>query len=189
MRPGSRKNKIVSHRVANGQLSLIGVGQTSLLKTLQIGCRVVKLFVAVTDRAWFELLSASAPDEVNFWQPSGATNFRALQLGELFPFKLHSPNNFIVGGGVFSHASNVPLSMAWEAFGTKNGVGSLTEMRKRIAGYRKDAAILHTRSDPSIGCRILTRPLFWPRDQWIPTPKSFAVNTVVGKGYATDEGR
>ena len=149
---------------------------------------VVKLFVAVTDRSWFDLLSAGGPDEVNFWQPSGASKFRALQPGELFLFKLHAPNNFIVGGGVFSRATNVPLSIAWEAFQTKNGVGSLAEMRKRIAGYRKDSTILDTRSDPVIGCRILTQPFFWPQGQWIPTPASFALNTVVGKGYDTDEG-
>jgi len=36
---------------------------------------------------------------VNFWQPSGKQQFRALAPGELFLFKLHSPDNFIVGGG------------------------------------------------------------------------------------------
>ena len=57
---------------------------------------MVRLFVAVTDKSWFDQLSASAPhDEVNFWQPSGTTQFRALQPGELFLFKLHAPNNFI----------------------------------------------------------------------------------------------
>lgn len=148
---------------------------------------MLKLFVAVTDRSWFDLLSVSAPDEVNFWQPSGATNFRALQPGELFLFKLHSPENFIVGGGVFSHATSVPLSMAWEAFGAKNGVMTLPEMRRRIAKYWRDDGMLDARMDPVIGCRILTQPFFWPREQWLPTPASFALNTVVGKGYNTDD--
>jgi len=31
---------------------------------------MVKLFVAVTDRAWFEFLSREPREEVNFWQPS-----------------------------------------------------------------------------------------------------------------------
>lgn len=35
--------------------------------------------------------------EVNFWAPSTA-NFRALQPGELFLFKLYAPRNVIVGG-------------------------------------------------------------------------------------------
>ncbi|MGB4220904.1 MAG: hypothetical protein WBJ50_06455 [Smithellaceae bacterium] len=60
----------------------------------------MKAFVGITDRDWFELLSSLPQlDEVNFWQPSGKQQFRALAPGELFLFKLHSPDNFIVGGG------------------------------------------------------------------------------------------
>jgi len=149
------------------------------------------LFVAITDRSWFDLLSGERPDEVNFWQPSGARNFKAVSVGELFLFKLHAPDDFIVGGGVFSQASNVPLSLAWEAFGIKNGVTSLPEMRKRIARYRRDDALLDPRTDPPVGCRILTQPFFWPREQWLPVPTSFARNIVTGKRYGTDdaEGR
>jgi putative restriction endonuclease len=152
---------------------------------------VVNLFVAITDQSWFDLLSQERPDEVNFWQPSGGRNFGAVAAGELFLFKLHAPNDYIVGGGVFSHASNVPLSLAWEAFGIKNGVHSLAEMRERIAGYRRDDALLDTRTDPPVGCRILTQPFFWPRDQWLPVPQSFARNIVTGKRYGTGdaEGR
>lgn len=148
---------------------------------------MVKLFVAVTDRSWFDSLLAVTPDEVNFWQPSGSTNFRALAQGELFLFKLHAPLNFIVGGGVFSHASLVPLSVAWEAFGFKNGVASLDEMRRRIVNYRRDRTLLDPRQDPTIGCRILTQPFFWPREAWLPVPASFARNIVTGRGYSTDE--
>ena len=153
--------------------------------------RVVALFVAITDRTWFDLLSGQGPDEVNFWQPSGARNFKAVAVGELFLFKLHAPNNFIVGGGVFSHASNVPLSIAWEAFGEKNGAATLGEMRRRIAGYRHDDAILDPRNDPVIGCRVLTQPFFWPRERWLPVPESFARNIVTGKRYDSSdaEGR
>ncbi len=149
---------------------------------------MVRLFVGVTDRTWFEKLGASDPhDEVNFWQPSGSTQFRALQPGELFLFKLHAPDNFIVGGGVFSHSSIVPMSLAWEAFGEKNGTGTLAEMRARIAKYRKDPAILDPRRDPPVGCRILTQPFFWPRELWAPVPQSWAPNIVQGKGFSTDE--
>lgn len=148
---------------------------------------VVNLFAAITDRSWFELLSQEQPDEVNFWQPSGNRNFGAVSVGELLLFKLHAPDNFIVGGGVFSHSSNVPLSLAWEAFGIKNGVTSLTEMRRRIAQYRRDDALLDPRTDPPVGCRILTQPFFWPREQWLPVPASFARNIVTGKRYSTDD--
>nr|WP_206046211.1 hypothetical protein [Novosphingobium panipatense] len=82
---------------------------------------MVNLFVAITDRSWFELLSQEWPDEVNFWQPSGNRNFGAVSVGELFLFKLHAPDDFIVGGGIFSHASNVPLSLAWGVNRRANG--------------------------------------------------------------------
>jgi putative restriction endonuclease len=119
---------------------------------------------------------------VNFWQPSGAREFRVLRPGELFLFKLHAPDNFIVGGGLFSHASNVPLSLAWDAFGQENGVATLSEMRARIAHYRHDPTILDERKDPPVGCRILTQPLFfWPRDLWVNVPTSWSPKIVSGK--------
>lgn len=149
---------------------------------------MVRLFVAVTDKSWFDQLSASAPhDEVNFWQPSGTTQFRALQAGELFLFKLHAPNNFIVGGGIFGHASIAPLSLAWDAFGLKNGVSNRTEMRARIASYRRDPILMDDRQDPVIGCRILTQPFFWSRDLWLAVPESWSPNIVRGKGFSTEE--
>jgi putative restriction endonuclease len=148
---------------------------------------MVGIFVAVTDRNWFDFLSAMQPDEVNFWAPSGRTNFRSLQPGELFLFKLHAPYNFIVGGGVFSHASNLPLSLAWDAFGAKNGAPDLVEMRRRVGRYRTDQASVSERFDPVIGCRILTSPFFWPEEQWLPAPESWQRQTVVGKRYSTDE--
>ena len=146
---------------------------------------MVSIFVGVTDMDWFDFLSAVQPDEVNFWAPSGRTNFRALQPGELFLFKLHAPNNFIVGGGVFSHASNLPLSLAWDAFGPKNGVASLAEMRRRILRYRTDVPPRGV--DPTIGCRVLTSPFFWPKDRWLPVPANWSPNIVVGRGYSADE--
>ena len=146
---------------------------------------MVQIFVAVTDRDWFDFLAGERPEEVNFWAPSGRASFRALEPGELFLFKLHAPNNFIVGGGVFSHASNLPLSLAWEAFGTNNGTASLSDMRQRIGRYRSDDQDAGHKSDPVIGCRILTSPFFWPRDLWLPVPESWSRNIVVGKGYDT----
>jgi putative restriction endonuclease len=126
--------------------------------------------------------------EANFWSPSGS-GFQALQPGELFLFKLHSPNNFIVGGGVFAHANSMPCSLAWEAFGESNGAKSLTQMRARIARYRRVKP--NEKDDFVIGCRILTQPFFLDRSLWLPTPKSFALNTVTFKTYSTDdlEGR
>jgi putative restriction endonuclease len=145
----------------------------------------VRLIVAVTDGDWFDQLRQQ-PNliEVNFWSPSDSS-FRALQPGELFLFKLHSPNNFIVGGGVFAHANSMPCSLAWEAFKENNGARSLIEMRDRIEKYRRVKS--DARTDFPIGCRVLTQPFFLDRHQWIPVPASFAPTVVKFKGYSTDE--
>lgn len=146
---------------------------------------MVKIFVGVTHKPWFDYLAPLAPAEVNFWQPSGTGEFKALQPGDLFLFKLKSPWNAIAGGAVFEHASLAPLSLAWESFGTANGSPSLEDMRSTIAQLRRSGPI-DEREDPTIGCRILTQPFFWQQDRWIAVPSSFAANTVVGRGYSTD---
>jgi putative restriction endonuclease len=63
--------------------------------------------------------------------------FSALTSGEFFLFKLHAPENFIVGGGVFAYANILPCSLAWEAFAEANGATSLSDMRARIIRYRR----------------------------------------------------
>ena len=143
----------------------------------------INLVIAVTDNDWFEMLR-QRPDigEVNFWAPSAA-NFRALQPGEIFLFKLHAPRNFIVGGGIFAHASAMPWSMAWSAFGEANGARSAQEMRTRIARYRRaDPA---DRTEFEIGCRILTQPFFFEEQDWLSVPPSWARNIVSFKTYST----
>lgn len=145
----------------------------------------IKLVVAVTDGSWFERLRAHPElSEVNFWAPSAVT-FRALTPGELFLFKLHSPRNYIVGGGIFAYATALPCSLAWDAFGEANGVSDLTEMRERISRYRR-APVDH-RFDFEIGCRILTQPFFFGEPDWIPVPQSWAPNIVSFKSYDTDD--
>jgi putative restriction endonuclease len=153
---------------------------------LRVSAASIKIFVGVTDLDWFKFLSRrSNIEEANFWQPGGRSEFRALQPGELFLFKLHSPNNFIVGGGLFGHASIVPISLAWEAFGEMNGATSLEEMRRRVARYRRE--LPDDRTDYPIGCRILEQPffwpLFWPRDLWLPIVDRWFLNIVVGKTF------
>ena len=44
----------------------------------------MRIYVGVTDFEWFTLLKSRHPNEVNFWQPNSARNFRAVQEGELF---------------------------------------------------------------------------------------------------------
>ena len=144
---------------------------------------VINLVIAVTDGDWFEMLRQQPNlSEVNFWSPT-AVNFRALQSGELFLFKLHAPRNVIVGGGIFAYANSLPCSLAWEAFREANGARSAQEMRTRIAHYRRTGT--NDRSDFEIGCRILTQPFFFEEHDWIPVPQSWSPNIVSFKTYST----
>jgi putative restriction endonuclease len=147
----------------------------------------MKIFIGVTDNDWHRFLSESPNlDEVNFWQPGGNQLFKALQPGELFLFKLHSPQNFIVGGGFFTHSSILPVSLAWEAFGSKNGTATFGEMRTKILKYRDSNT--NPREDIEIGCILLQQPFFLPRHGWIPVPKDFSLNIVQGKTYDAESG-
>ena len=126
----------------------------------------MKLYVGVTDKDWFDLLKESNCDEVNFWKP-GTSNFKMLQPNDLFLFKLHSPYNYIVGGGFFVRFSILPTYLAWDSFGIKNGTRTLEDFNARIRKYRQRNGIVG--SNPSIGCIILTEPFFFDdRFLWKP---------------------
>lgn len=144
----------------------------------------MNLWLAVTDSDWFEFLREQRPDEVNFWQPSGGRGFRVLAPGEPFLFKLHSPKNFVVGGGFFVRHTALPCSLAWQAFQTNNGVVSVQEFLERIRKYRRGESNAGV-SDPIIGCNILAEPFFWPEHDWIPVPADWKPNIVQGKTYDT----
>lgn len=59
----------------------------------------MRMYVGVTDYDWYSVPKEQNCDEVNFWKPGGKTNFKAINTNDMFLFKLHSPNNYIVGGG------------------------------------------------------------------------------------------
>lgn len=143
----------------------------------------MKLWIGVTDNDWFRFLrSLSGVDEVNFWQPGGRSLFKALKPGELFLFKLHSPENFIVGGGFFVHSTLLPYTLAWETFDRMNGTRTEEEMRRRIEKYRRAPVDLNSQ----IGCIVLGQPFFFDESQWIPSPADFRLNIVQGKTFDTD---
>lgn len=147
----------------------------------------MKFWIGITDRDWYEFLSVRpALDEVNFWQPSGSRAFRALEPGELFLFKLHAPNNYIVGGGTFAGFVQFPVDFAWDAFGEGNGADSLDEMRVRLARYRKVSP--DPRESYIIGCIILRLPFFLPREHWIPAPREFPRHVQQGKTFDATTG-
>jgi len=144
----------------------------------------MKFYVGVTDNRWFEFLASRRPDEVNFWRPGGTGTFQAIPPGALFLFKLHSPDNFIAGGGFFVKHSNIPLSLAWDAFGEKNGAASFEALRALIDKFRTNKPHQH---DPVIGCTILANPFFLERQGWISAPSNWATSIVQGKSYETNE--
>ena len=147
----------------------------------------MRIFVGVTDKEWFSLhASRSNVEEVNFWRPSPTATFKALDPGELFLFKLHAPDNFIVGGGFFTKFQQLPVNLAWDAFREANGVTSLEAMQARIAYYRRTP--IAPTENPTIGCILLAEPFFWPLDLWMPAPDDFKLNTVQGKGYEAEGG-
>lgn len=150
----------------------------------------MRLFIGITDSDWLQFLSkrheTSGLDEVNFWQPRGSTNFRALSPSKPFLFKLHSPQNYIVGGGFFAHFTLCSFDLAWQAFGESNGAPTRSEMRDRIIKYRRADA--SSRTDFVVGCVILVEPFFFPPDQWIRCPSDFSANIVRGKGYDATVG-
>ncbi|MBZ5589708.1 MAG: HNH endonuclease [Acidobacteriia bacterium] len=141
----------------------------------------MRLYVGITDYDWFWYLKALQPDEVNFWQPGGSRQFRTLEPGGPFLFQLHSPRNFIVGGGFFAHFSLCPTILAWEAFGVKNGATSLEEMRRRIEKYRPGQS--EADENHPIGCIILEQPFFFEQDQWIATADYFGRSYGPGRSF------
>jgi putative restriction endonuclease len=69
---------------------------------------------------------------VNFWQPSATPPFKDAPTGMPFLFKLKRPNNHIAGGGFFVTYSQLPVSIAWEVFGEKNGAASFDDLREML---------------------------------------------------------
>jgi putative restriction endonuclease len=142
----------------------------------------VRAYVGVTDSSWYHFLAARPEvTEVNFWQPSGAREFRVLAPGEPFFFKTHYPDNKLVGGGFFSDSARLRVSEAWDVFGDANGVGSVEEMRARIGRYRR--APIGATEDPVIGCLFVRDVCFFPPDLIAAPPPHFAPNIVQGKSY------
>ncbi|HUS01890.1 MAG TPA: HNH endonuclease [Chitinophagaceae bacterium] len=142
----------------------------------------MKLYVGITDNSWYNYVSSINPDDVNFWQPGGSSNFKVLDKLEPFLFKLKSPNNAIGGVGFFSSHTFLPMSMAWEVFGNKNGCNTFYEFQKLILQYRADK----TNINPTIGCVVLTNPVFFKTEDWLEVPADWSRNIVQGKGYDTN---
>jgi len=143
----------------------------------------MKLFVGVTNNEWFRFLAERNPDEVNFWRPRSQADVKALTQGDVFLFKLHSPLDFIAGGGIFVSHRFLPLPLVWQAFGENNGVPDFETFERRILEHRSREELSR-----QLGCTILVEPFFWPRELWIPMPSDWSKNIVTGKGYDISAG-
>jgi putative restriction endonuclease len=142
----------------------------------------MKAYVGVTDGQWYRFLAARpALNEVNFWRPSSAREFRVLTPGEPFFFKTHYPHNRVVGGGFYSDFAQLPVSEAWELLGEGNGLESLDQMRTRIGRYRREP--IAAGEDPVIGCVFVRDIRFFAAGEEADPPPDFASNIVQGKGY------
>lgn len=144
----------------------------------------MKIYVAVTDERLFQFLRTRPDlDEINFLQPGGRRRFMALQPGEPFLFKLHSPRHFVVGGGFFAHSSLLPTSLAWEVFREGNGAVTPEALRRRIQKYRRSPT--KRGEDYDVGSIILERPFYFDEADWLEPPKDFSKSIVQGKVYDT----
>lgn len=141
----------------------------------------MKFWLGVTDNKWFDFLSSQNLDEVNFWQPSATPLFKNAPTGMPFLFKLKRPHNHIGGGGFFVAYSTLPLSLAWEVFGLKNGVNSLDDLKYAIGSLASKK-----QNDPEIGCTVLSNPFFLDKANWLDNPAGWSSNIVRGKMYDSE---
>lgn len=142
----------------------------------------MNFYLGVTNNEWYDFLRQRKPEDVNFWQPGGNLTFRRLSRGEPFLFKLKSPRNVVAGLAFFSSHSFLPISMAWEVFGERNGCQSSERFQKMILNNR----IQKDNLNPTIGCIILTNPIFFDREDWLNIPFDWAPSIQQGKTYTTE---
>jgi putative restriction endonuclease len=130
-----------------------------------------ELFVANTDRAWFDHLRSQATDgvvdEVNFWLPKAQSPMKTLLPGEPVFFRLKRPWYAIAGYGFFAHFVVLDLDLAWSTFGWKNGDPDRARFFDRIAGYR-GVDVDRREGRLPLACTVLREAHFWPEERWIP---------------------
>ncbi|MBY0479527.1 MAG: HNH endonuclease [Chitinophagaceae bacterium] len=142
----------------------------------------MKFYLGVTDNNWYNFLANQNREDVNFWQPGGNAPFKVLTSGAPFLFKLKSPINAIGGIGFFSSHTFLPISIAWDAFDKGNGCESFQDLQRMIFQYRHDRIT----PNPTIGCIVLTNPIFFNREDWIDVPEDWSKSIVQGKSYSTE---
>ncbi len=147
----------------------------------------LKLYIGNTDLNWFNHLSQlePTPEDINFWRPGGGS-FKAISHLSPFLFRLKSPVNKIGGVGFFAQYSQMPISMAWQFFGKRNGNESFIDFRNSILKYRNQRGKVQE-LDPLIGCIVLTDPIFFDQKDYIDLPNNWNRSIVQGKSYQISE--
>ena len=100
----------------------------------------MQIYVGITDYNWFQFLKERKSDEVNFWKP-GSQPFKALQENDLFLFKLHAPQNYIVGGGYFVKYSLLPILVLYQNSGyneNRAGAPACPGTERQRSKYHED---------------------------------------------------
>lgn len=149
--------------------------------------------VALTDKAWFDHFrptdELTIVDEVNFWQPLTQHAFRALDAGGPFFFRLKAPINAIVGFGFFAVQSALPVDVAWDVFGWKNGCPRHTRFVDRIRRFRERHGGRGSET-ADLSCLVLREANFLPERSWLQwgDAQSWARDIVSYKSYNLNEG-
>jgi putative restriction endonuclease len=141
-------------------------------------------YFAITDYDWFQFLAARPNlEEVNFWRPSDTRSPQQLVPGTPVIFKLRKRyEGWIVGYGVFAKHSVLPAWLAWDTFRESNGAADFAQMRDRIERLRPASGPAQRAGDYSIGCLMLSQPIFLPSNRWVSPPSDWPDNVVQGAG-------
>lgn len=126
----------------------------------------MQIYVGLTEKHWYEQLSSDSFDEVNFWN-SGSRGIN-LNDNDIFLFKLHSPDDMIVGGAFFVRYVKLSPLLAWKAFEKENGATSYEEFLYRISRQR---GIDRITSETQIGCIVLANPFWFKKEDWFSAPE------------------
>jgi putative restriction endonuclease len=145
-------------------------------------------YVGLTDPDWYSFLSGQPHvDEVNFWQPHGEQNFRALTSGDPFFFKLRAPARHIAGFGFFQRFQQLSARDAWDYFGVANGAPDFEAMLGRLGSLRSEPT--PASGEFQIGCIMIAAPVFFVADEWVRPPADWAKSGIQrGKTYDLSAG-
>lgn len=147
--------------------------------------------ISPTDINWFEFLRESEFNkEINFWTPT-PWNITRLETGNRLYFMLKSPIRKIGGFGEFKEYVNMPLSLAWNRFGKKNGCKSKQDLVDKLDKYKnKNSKNNESVLTSEIGCIILDNVVFWDTDAYLSLENyeiNFSPNIVKIKYFNTQD--